>query len=75
VLCLQVRLVSFASPRLGNATFVDTFHELGIAALRIENKGDVVPDVPGELVNVWVRIQPFQIMQPLLNHHKLIRLR
>jgi hypothetical protein len=43
----QVRLVTFGSPRLGNATFVETFHNLGIAALRIENKGDIVPQVPG----------------------------
>lgn len=48
----QVRLVTYASPRLGNATFVDTFHKLGIAALRIENKGDLVPDVPGVCVCV-----------------------
>jgi hypothetical protein len=39
--------MTFATPRLGNATFVDEFHALGIAALRIENKGDVVPKVPG----------------------------
>lgn len=44
--CPKVRLVTYGSPRLGNATFVDTFHRLGVAALRIENLGDVVPNVP-----------------------------
>lgn len=45
--CPKVRLMTYATPRLGNATFVDAFHGLDIAALRIENKGDVVPKVPG----------------------------
>jgi hypothetical protein len=46
----QVRLVAFAAPRLGNACFVDAFHKLGIEALRIENQGDIVPNVPGVCV-------------------------
>jgi len=42
-----VRMVTFAAPRAGNAAFVDHFNSLGIEALRVVNKGDMVPLVPG----------------------------
>jgi hypothetical protein len=43
----KVSLFSFASPRVGNYTFGQRFREMGVAAMRLVNKGDVVPDVPG----------------------------
>jgi len=43
----EVRMVTFAAPRVGNAAFVQQFHNFGIRALRIENKSDYVTDVPG----------------------------
>lgn len=42
-----VRMISFAAPRVGNATFVRKFHHMEIQALRVENNGDRVPNVPG----------------------------
>jgi hypothetical protein len=43
----KVTLIAFAAPRVGNSVFVDRFHKLGIAALRINNKGDFVPMISG----------------------------
>lgn len=44
----KVTLVSFASPRAGNYKFVKEFRRLNIRGLRIVNKGDIVPQVPGK---------------------------
>lgn len=44
----KVTCISFAAPRVGNATFVEHFDKLGVKALRVVNKGDIVPLVPGE---------------------------
>jgi predicted lipase len=44
----KVTCISFAAPRVGNATFGEQYRELGVKALRVVNKGDVVPEIPGE---------------------------
>jgi len=44
----KVTMVTFAGPRVGNVPFLRRFQTLGIRALRITNKGDIVPKVPGE---------------------------
>lgn len=47
----KVSLFSFASPRVGNYTFGQTMRGTGptprVAVMRVVNKGDVVPLVPG----------------------------
>jgi predicted lipase len=43
----KVTCISFAAPRVGNAAFVEHFKGLGIKALRVVNKGDQVPELPG----------------------------
>jgi len=44
-----VELVTFASPRVGDAAFVEAFGRMNIANTRIFNKPDIVPTVPTEL--------------------------
>ncbi|WIA42234.1 hypothetical protein OEZ86_008251 [Tetradesmus obliquus] len=45
----KVSLFSFASPRVGNYTFGQTMRKR-VAVMRVVNKGDVVPLVPGIVV-------------------------
>ncbi|KAG0607952.1 hypothetical protein M758_8G066600 [Ceratodon purpureus] len=44
---IPITVFSFAGPRVGNGHFKDRVEELGIKVLRVENKGDIVPHVPG----------------------------
>jgi len=46
-----VTVFAFASPRVGNATFAQRMEEIGVNVLRIVNKHDVVPNVPGLFLN------------------------
>ncbi|CAM6099600.1 unnamed protein product [Calypogeia fissa] len=44
---ILVTVFSFGGPKVGNKAFVDRVEELGVAVLRVENKRDKVPKVPG----------------------------
>ena len=48
---IPITAFTFASPRVGNDAFRDRLLELGVHVLRIENKFDIVPKVPGLFVN------------------------
>jgi hypothetical protein len=39
-------IYTFASPRVGDATFANTFNTLGLASWRIDNLPDIVPQMP-----------------------------
>jgi len=43
----QVSCFAFAPPRVGNAAFAEDMKALGVRLLRIVNRGDVVPIIPG----------------------------
>jgi hypothetical protein len=58
---LSVESITFASPMVGDATFVKTYNELVSKSTRIVNKPDIVPKLPGillgyEHVNTLVEI-------------------
>jgi hypothetical protein len=40
-------MVTFASPRVGNYSFGRKFRDMGVRGMRVVNKGDLVPNVPG----------------------------
>jgi hypothetical protein len=42
---------AFASPRVGNQIFAQRMEEIGVKVLRMVNKHDVVPNVPGLFMN------------------------
>jgi hypothetical protein len=44
------RVYTFASPRVGNATFAQSYDALGVPTWRIVNEPDVVPDFPPEVL-------------------------
>jgi hypothetical protein len=44
------RVYTFASPRVGDATFAHSYDALGMPAWRIVNEPDVVPDFPPEVL-------------------------
>ena len=44
---IPITVFSFAGPRVGNGHFKERVEELGIKVLRVVNKGDIVPHVPG----------------------------
>lgn len=44
---IPITVFSFAGPRVGNRAFKDRLTELGVKVLRVVNKHDVVPRVPG----------------------------
>ncbi|GLJ43106.1 hypothetical protein SUGI_0894590 [Cryptomeria japonica] len=48
---IPVIVFSFASPRVGNVSFAKNVEDIGLKVLRLVNKGDVVPKVPGVFVN------------------------
>ncbi|KAH9574812.1 hypothetical protein CY35_01G079100 [Sphagnum magellanicum] len=48
---IPVSVFTYASPRIGNDAFRDRLGELGVNILRVVNSHDIVPKVPGLLVN------------------------
>ncbi|KAG6547263.1 hypothetical protein Mapa_011199 [Marchantia paleacea] len=48
---IPITVFSFAGPRVGNDAFRDRMEELGVEVLRLVNKHDRVPKVPGILLN------------------------
>lgn len=46
---IDVELITFASPRVGDKTFVEAFEQLQIPNTRIFNQPDIVPHVPVEI--------------------------
>lgn len=48
---IPVTVFAFASPRVGNRTFALRMEELSVKVLRLVNKDDIVPKVPGLAFN------------------------
>ncbi|GLJ43064.1 hypothetical protein SUGI_0893900 [Cryptomeria japonica] len=48
---IPVTVFSFASPRVGNLSFAQHMEEIGVKVLRVINKKDLVPKIPGIFVN------------------------
>ncbi|GLJ43080.1 hypothetical protein SUGI_0894140 [Cryptomeria japonica] len=48
---IPVTVFAFASPRVGNLSFAQHVDEIGVKVLRLVNKKDLVPKVPGIIVN------------------------
>ncbi|GLJ43067.1 hypothetical protein SUGI_0893930 [Cryptomeria japonica] len=48
---IPVTVFSFASPRVGNLSFTQHMEEIGVKVLRVVNKKDLVPKIPGIFVN------------------------
>ncbi|KAH9290296.1 hypothetical protein KI387_034413 [Taxus chinensis] len=48
---IPVTVFAFASPRVGNLSFSQHMEEIGVNVLRLVNSRDLVPKVPGVIVN------------------------
>ncbi|GLJ43082.1 hypothetical protein SUGI_0894170 [Cryptomeria japonica] len=48
---IPVTVFAFASPLVGNLSFAQHVEEIGVKVLRLVNKKDLVPTVPGVFVN------------------------
>ncbi|XP_042940568.1 phospholipase A1-Igamma1, chloroplastic-like [Carya illinoinensis] len=48
---LAVSVISFGAPRVGNIAFRDELHQLGVKTLRVVVKQDIVPRMPGIVLN------------------------
>lgn len=48
---LFISVISFAAPRLGNIHFKEKLNELGVKTLRVVIKQDIVPKLPGFILN------------------------
>ncbi|XP_057820715.2 phospholipase A1-Igamma2, chloroplastic-like [Cryptomeria japonica] len=48
---IPVTVFAFASPRVGNLSFAQHVEEIGVKVLRLVNKKDLIPKVPGVFVN------------------------
>ncbi|KAJ7558402.1 hypothetical protein O6H91_04G037400 [Diphasiastrum complanatum] len=48
---VPITVFTFAGPRVGNDAFRDRCEELGIKTLRVVNEKDIVPKVPGLVLN------------------------
>ncbi|KAH9796273.1 Lipase 3 domain-containing protein [Citrus sinensis] len=46
-----INVISFGAPRVGNLAFKEKLNELGVKTLRVVNKQDIVPKLPGILFN------------------------
>ncbi|ERN14554.1 phospholipase A1-Igamma3, chloroplastic [Amborella trichopoda] len=53
---VPITVFTFGSPRVGNRRFADRCDELGIHVLRVFNKHDKVPTVPGMIINEDVAV-------------------
>jgi len=56
---VPVTVFSFAGPRVGNLKFKERCEELGVKVLRVVNVHDVVPTVPGIIMNEKFRFQKY----------------
>ena len=54
---IDVELITFASPRVGNHEFVEAFQQMNIKNTRIFNHPDIVPNVPVEIAG-YRHIEP-----------------
>ncbi|KAJ4844728.1 hypothetical protein Tsubulata_028354 [Turnera subulata] len=48
---LPISVISFGAPRVGNIAFRDELQDMGIKTLRVVNKQDIVPRMPGIVFN------------------------
>eukprot|EP00253_Pinus_taeda_P033061 PITA_33061 len=48
---IPVTVFAYASPRIGNRAFARRMEEMGVKVLRLVNKNDIVPKVPGLVFN------------------------
>lgn len=48
---LPISVISFGAPRVGNIAFRDELHHKGVKALRVTIKQDLVPRMPGIVLN------------------------
>ncbi|KAA8519431.1 hypothetical protein F0562_013694 [Nyssa sinensis] len=48
---LHINVISFGAPRVGNIAFRDELHQMGVKTLRVVVKQDVVPRMPGLVLN------------------------
>ncbi|KAF8408824.1 hypothetical protein HHK36_004893 [Tetracentron sinense] len=48
---LPISIISFGAPRVGNIAFRDELHQMGVKALRVVVKQDIVPKMPGFVLN------------------------
>ncbi|KAH1048333.1 hypothetical protein J1N35_039117 [Gossypium stocksii] len=48
---LFISVISFAAPRVGNIHFKEKLNELGVKTLRVVIKQDIVPKLPGFILN------------------------
>ena len=48
---IPVTVFAFASPRVGNPAFARRMEEIGVKVMRLVNKDDVVPKLPGNFMN------------------------
>ncbi|CAM6128452.1 unnamed protein product [Calypogeia fissa] len=53
---IPVTIYSFAGPRVGNRAFRNRIEELGVEALRVTNKHDLVTKVPGMLFSTLMEV-------------------
>ncbi|XP_078162472.1 alpha/beta-Hydrolases superfamily protein [Carex rostrata] len=53
---VPVSVISFGAPRVGNEAFGNRLKELGVKALRMVIKQDVVPKMPGILFNEGIKM-------------------
>ena len=51
----HISVISFGAPRVGNIAFRDKMNELGVKILRVVIRQDIVPKVPGIIVNKILR--------------------
>ncbi|KAA8514882.1 hypothetical protein F0562_018061 [Nyssa sinensis] len=50
-LSLDISVISFSAPKVGNIAFRDELHQMGVKMLRLVVKQDVVPHMPGIILN------------------------
>lgn len=48
---LPINVITFGAPRVGSPAFRDELHQMGVKALCVVVKHDVVPKMPGFVLN------------------------
>ncbi|XP_077242240.1 alpha/beta-Hydrolases superfamily protein [Tasmannia lanceolata] len=63
---LPVSVLSFGGPRVGNVAFSDELHRMGVKTLRVVAKQDLVPKMPGIILNEG--LEKFKQITGALDH-------
>ncbi|GLJ45867.1 hypothetical protein SUGI_0965640 [Cryptomeria japonica] len=66
---IPVTVFSFGGPKVGNLDFKERMEEIGVKTLRTVNTHDLIPKIPGIVLNEWVHRKLFNGVKGKIYSH------